>query len=202
MADGDGTQADAGNICQTNCEQVPAKIATGKANSVEYDDVAGRQDGKAANGCNRLREVFPSPLWFPATASSAPAPATTAAPSDATLFLCLAKCGRQLKLIQNFSCAQRLPLQIVRATLKCTAHAASSSIRPATTTTTTTIAEAGATTSHLKATLTKCQNVKKRDFTQAEMSSRRRCSDKRANRAKQKEREGERGTGHRPAMGE
>lgn len=42
MADGDGTQADAGNICQTNCEQVPAKIATGKANSVEYDDVAGR----------------------------------------------------------------------------------------------------------------------------------------------------------------
>lgn len=46
MADGDGTQADAGNICQTNCEQVPAKIATGKANSVEYDDVARRQGGE------------------------------------------------------------------------------------------------------------------------------------------------------------
>lgn len=124
-------------------------------------------------------------------------PCNYCCPSDATLLLCLAKCGRQLKLIKKFSCAQRLPLQIVRATLKCTAHAAGSSIRPATSTTiATTIAEAGATTSHLKATLTKCQNVKKRDFTQAEMSSRRRCSDKRANRAEQKgERERERKRG-------
>lgn len=130
---------------------------------------------------------------------SVPAPATTAPPSDATLLLCLAKCGRQLKLIKKFSCAQRLPLQIVRATLKCTAHAARSSIRPATTTT---IAEAGATTSHLKATLTKCQNVKKRDFTQAEMSSRRRCSDKRANRAEQKGERAREGAGDRPSSGD
>lgn len=79
MADVDGTQADAGNICQTNCEQVPAKIATGKANSVEYDDVA-----RVANGCNQLG-VFPfhrfpdvPPALAPALASTPGAVAVTA----------------------------------------------------------------------------------------------------------------------------
>lgn len=63
----------------------------------------------------------------------------------------------QLKLIKKFWCAQRLSLQIAGAILKCAAQAARF-VRP-------TAAAAAATTSHLKATLTKCQNVKKRDFT-------------------------------------
>lgn len=81
------------------------------------------------------------------------------------LLLCLAKCGSQLKLIKKFSCAQRLPLQIAGAILKWCRSSFARFVRPRAATRAGGAAGAAATTSHLKATLTKCQNVKKRDFT-------------------------------------
>lgn len=127
-------------------------------------------------------------LCLPLHLQAPPAgPETTAAPSDATAPL-------PGQVWQAAQVDQKVYVRAAPATADSEgnlkvyrAHTARCSVRPAPPPPTTRTTIEGATTSHLKATLTKCQNVKKRDFTQAEMSSsRRRCSDKRANRAEQK----------------